>query len=192
MKKLYLSILALLFMAASAFSQSIVVPPNLDGTTMFPFTYLSDFIDADTAANGDQMHTVYQLETGGVYFFTGQKNWEFDVRLEAVGDPDNGKPLVSRINTAGGTALAPIYRGFGNFEWDGIYIIMGEEGADAAQYETAPFRPEGNDKRFIFNNCIIEKSRQGTIRIEGENAKVYLTNCIIRNFGDFEKFWIHI
>ncbi|MCB9266194.1 MAG: T9SS type A sorting domain-containing protein [Lewinellaceae bacterium] len=188
MKKLYLSILALLFMAASAFSQSIVVPPNLDGTTMFPFTYLSDFIDADTAANGDQMHTVYQLETGGVYFFTGQKNWEFDVRLEAVGDPDNGKPLVSRINTAGGTALAPIYRGFGNFEWDGIYIIMGEEGADAAQYETAPFRPEGNDKRFIFNNCIIEKSRQGTIRIEGENAKVYLTNCIIRNFGDFEKF----
>jgi hypothetical protein len=187
MKKLYPTLLVFLFAATSAFAQSVVVPPNLNGTSQFPFTYLSDFIDADTAANGGQLHTVYQLETGGVYFFTDQKNWTFDVRLEAVGDPALGKPLVSRINSAGGTALAPMYRGFGNFEWDGIYIILGEEGADAAQYETAPFRPEGDDKRFVFNDCIIEKSRQGTIRIEGENAKVYITDCIIRNFGDFEK-----
>lgn len=180
--------MTLMLVTASLFSQSIEVPENLDGTAMFPFTYITNFIEADTNATGDQMHDVYLLKTGGLYFFTKEAKWTFDVTLRATGDPDLGKPVVSRANASGGTSLARMYRGFGNFTWDGIYIILGEEGADAAQYETSPFRPEGDDKRFIFNDCIIEKSRQGTIRIEGENTKTYVTNCIIRNYGDYEKF----
>ncbi len=188
MKKLYFSILSMLFIGFSMTAQSIVVPPNLNGTTAFPFTYLSDFITADTTAAGAQAHNVYLLETGSLYFFTSTVRWTFDVALKATGDPVKGKPVVARANKAGGTDLVDMYRGFGNFTWDGVYLIMGEEGPMAAQYETAPFRPEGDDKRFIFNDCIIEKCRQGTIRIEGENTKTYITNCWIRNFGDYEKF----
>ncbi len=188
MKKLYSTLLATLCFALIGSAQSIVVPPNLNGSTAFPFTYLSDFIDADTSATGEQLHDTYLLQTGGLYFFTAEATWQFDVHLVATGNEALGKPVVARANKTGGTALAPMYRGFGNFTFDGLYIIMGEEGAEAAQYETSPFRPEGNDKRFIFNNCIIEKSRQGTMRIEGENTKTYITNCIIRNFGDYERF----
>ena len=188
MKKHYFSFLLILSLATSMLGQSITVPPNLDGTTQFPFTYLSDFIDADTNATGDQMHDVYLLESGSLYFFTSEVKWDFDVTLRATGDPSKGRPVVARANKSGGSSLDPMYRGFGSFTWDGIYVILGEEGAMAASYETAPFRPEGDDKRFIFNDCIIEKSRQGTIRIEGENSKTYVTNCWIRNFGDYERF----
>lgn len=188
MKKLYTTLVATLFLGYFGFAQSIVVPPNINGSEAFPFTYLSDFIDADTSAEGVQLHDTYLLQTGALYFFTAEATWAFDVHLVATGDESLGKPVVARANKTGGTALAPMYRGFGSFTFDGLYVIMGEEGADAAQYETAPFRPEGNDKRFVFNNCIIEKSRQGTMRVEGENSKIYITNCIIRNFGDFERF----
>ncbi|PSR14717.1 MAG: hypothetical protein DA408_02390 [Bacteroidetes bacterium] len=188
MKTHYIAFLSLMLLALGLSAQSIAVPPNLNGTAGFPFTYLSDFIDADTSAAGEQLHDTYLLQRGALYFFTGEKTWTFDVNLVATGDEALGQPVVSRANAAGGTALAPMYRGFGSFTWDGIYIIMGEEGADAAAYETAPFRPEGSDKRFIFTNCTIEKSRQGTIRIEGDNTKTYITNCEIRNFGDFERF----
>lgn len=188
MKKHYIPFFALLLFSASLWGQSIEVPPNINGTTMFPFTYLSDFIDADTSATGEQLHDTYLLQRGAVYFFTGQAEWPFDVNLVAFGDEALGKPVVSRANASGGTALDPMYRGFGSFTWDGIYIIMGEEGPEAAQYETAPFRPEGDDKRFVFNDCTIEKSRQGTIRIEGENSTTIITNCEIRNFGDYERF----
>lgn len=188
MKKLYATLIATLFITGYNFAQSIMVPPNLDGTAEFPFTYLSDFIDADTSATGAQLHDTYLLQTGGLYFFTGEKTWAFDVSLVATGDPALGKPVLSRANKSGGTNLVGMYRGFGNFTFDGLYIIMGDEGPDAAQYETAPFRPEGNNKRFIFNNCIIEKSRQGTIRAEGENVKIYITKCILRDFGDYERF----
>jgi len=190
MKKLYTTFLASLLVLTCAWSQSrsIVVPPNLNGTAAFPFTYLSDFIDADSMPNGTRPHDTYLLQTGGVYFFTAEKTWRFDVHLVATGDTARGKPVVARANKTGGTALDPLYRGFGNFTFDGLYVIMGEEGATAATYETTPFRPEGDNKRFIFNNCVIEKSRQGTIRIEGENSKTYITNCIIRNFGDYERF----
>ena len=188
MKKIYFPLFAMLFFTGIISAQSIVVPPNLDGTDLFPFTYLSDFIDADTTATGEQSHDTYLLQTGAAYFFTSQAEWAFDVHLVATGDESLGKPLVARANKAGEASLDPMYRGFGNFTFDGIYIIMGEEGAMAAQYETSPFRPEGDGKKFVFNNCIIEKSRQGTIRIEGEDTKTIITNCWLRNFGDYEKF----
>lgn len=188
MRKIF-TILCLTFLIVGMVNaQSIEVPPNLDGTDQFPFTYLNDFIDADTSDTGEQLHDTYLLQRGSLYFFTGQATWTFDVHLKATGDESLGRPVVSRANKTGGTDLAPMYRGFGNFSWDGIYVILGEEGADAAQYETAPFRPEGDDKTFSYNDCIIEKSRQGAIRCEGENAKIILTNNIIRNFGDYERF----
>ena len=188
MKKIYSALLLLFWMASHLSAQSVVVPKNLNGTAAFPFTDISDYISKDTTATGERKNKTYLLETGGLYFFTGEMKWTFDVELVATGNPALGRPIVARRNPSGATALPPLYSGFGSFTFDGLYVIMGEEGATASAYETTPFRTFGDNKRFVFNNCIFEKSRQGLIRLEGENCKVYVTNCIMRNFGDYERF----
>lgn len=188
MKKWYTLFLFACWLSTTLSAQSIVVPKNLNGTAAFPFTDISDYIAKDTTSDGKRKNLTYLLETGGLYFFTGEMKWTFDVELVATGNPALGKPILARRNPSGATALPPLYSGFGSFTFDGLYIIMGEEGATSATYETTPFRTFGDNKRFVFNNCIIEKSRQGLIRLEGENCKVYVTNCVMRNFGDYERF----
>lgn len=189
MKKIYITSLFFLCFIGSILAQTITVDANLDGDASFPFTDINVFINNDTSATGEQLHDVYLLEAGGVYFFTAPALWPFDVTIAATGNVENlGKPFVGRRNAAGGTSLGRIYTGFGSLTFDGLFLQLGEEGPDAAQYETSPVRPEGNGKKYVFNNCIIEKSRQGTIRVEGEDAVVYVTNNIIRNYGDYEKF----
>ena len=187
MQQRYLLLLLVACFACGLGAQSVTVPANADGTEDFPFTYLDLFIDADTTDAGVQQNDTYLLEAGGIYFFTKTNRWDFDVTLAATGDTETlGRPVVDRINPAGGTSLDAIYRGSGNFHWEGIYIVLGDEGANAASYETASFRPEGIRKTYSWNDCVIEKSRQGTIRSEGDSISVFITNSILRNFGDYE------
>ena len=167
-------------------AQSIVVPADLDDIGGNPVTFISDYVDADTTAEGVQQHDTYLLQRGGTYLFNAEKRWEFDVAFVATGDEDLPRPIITRFSETSPDNLPPMYRGFGNLTFDGIYLIMGEEVATAASYENSSIRPQGVGKRFIFNNCIIEKSRQAIARIEGDSSKSYVTNCIIRNIGDYE------
>jgi hypothetical protein len=171
-------------------AQTVTIPINLDGDNDFPFTYMDRFIDGDTTAAGERNGTeTYLLEAGGLYFFEKTNRWEFDVNIAATGDVETlGKPLVDRLNPTGGSSLPQMFRGEGGFTWDGIYIILGDEGPLASRYETSSFRPEGDSTTYSFNDCIIEKSRQGLIRSEGEFVTIKVTNCIMRNFGDYGRF----
>ncbi|MGB3799673.1 MAG: T9SS type A sorting domain-containing protein, partial [Lewinella sp.] len=189
MQKRYALFIVLLALAIALPAQSIVVPADLDDVGGIAATYIDLYIDADTSDAGEQLHDTYLLEAGGLYYFTKTNRWDFDVTLAATGDTETlGRPLVDRANPTGGTTLDEIYRGTGSFYWDNIYLILGDEGPTAAAYETASFRPQGVGQTYSWNNCIIEKSRQGTIRAEGDSAKVFITNCILRNFGDYELF----
>lgn len=186
MRKIYLAFLTLC--SAGLATAQVTVPADLTNADGFIYTDISEYVTADTTATGEQNNVVYLLEAGGVYAFTREVTWDFDVVLRATGDIEaDGRPIILRVNLTGASDFDPMYRGFGSFTWDGLYIIMGEEGPEAAAYETASFRPQGDDKRFVFNNCIIEKSRQGTMRIEGANSVAILTNNYIRNFGDYEQ-----
>jgi hypothetical protein len=167
-------------------AQTIVVPENLNGTSSFPYTFINDYIDADTTATGARRNNVYLLKAGGVYYFTAQANWAFDVTLRATGDVKLlGKPYVDRFNKTGGTALPVLYRGTGGFTLDGLYIVMGENGATAAAYTTTPISPTSINKKFIITNCILEKSRQGIMNINGNGCSAFITKNILRNFGDY-------
>ncbi|WP_116105970.1 T9SS type A sorting domain-containing protein [Lewinella sp. IMCC34191] len=189
MQKRY-SLYFFLFVLAGALpAQSVVVPADLDDVGGIPATYIDVYIEADTSATGEQLHDTYLLEAGGLYYFTKTNRWDFDVTIAATGDTETlGRPIADRANPTGGTSLDEIYRGTGSFYWDNIYLILGDEGPNAAMYETASFRPQGVGQTYSWNNCIIEKSRQGTIRAEGDSAKVFITNSILRNFGDYELF----
>ncbi|WP_020570931.1 T9SS type A sorting domain-containing protein [Neolewinella persica] len=189
MTKIYALLVALMCCSFALEAQTVTIPANVDGDAGFPFTYLDRFIDGDTTAAGDRNGTeTYLLEAGGIYFFSKVNRWTFDVNLAATGDVATlGRPLVDRLNPTGGSNLVEMFRGEGGFTWDGIYIIMGDEGPLAAAYETASFRPEGDSTTYSWNDCIIEKSRQGTIRSEGDFVTVKITNSILRNFGDYAR-----
>ena len=189
MQKCYSLYILLFALTAALPAQSVVVPANLNTVGGVPATFIDLYIEADTSDAGEQLHDTYLLEAGGFYYFTKTNRWDFDVTIAATGDTETlGRPVVDRANPTGGATLDEIYRGTGSFYWDNIYLILGDEGPTAAMYETASFRPQGVGQTYSWNNCIIEKSRQGTIRAEGDSAKVFITNCILRNFGDYELF----
>ncbi|OAV43132.1 T9SS type A sorting domain-containing protein [Lewinella sp. 4G2] len=186
MKKLYFLLLCACCFAASLSAQRIEVPANLDPLApTVPATNLSNFVDANPT------NTVFVLERGGLYYFDSKKEWEFDVAFVAESAPtsltDPMMPLIQRFN-AGATNLAPMYEGTGNFTIDGCHVIMGEESPTAGNFENSSIRPRGIDKRYIFRNCWIEKSRQAIARIEGDGSKSYVENCFIQNMGDYQRF----
>lgn len=169
-------------------AQTITIPEGLNtGSDGIPVSWIDAFIDADTSATGEQNNDTYLLVPGGNYVFTVNNTWDFDVTIASAGGPDDPRPFVGRARRDGSGNPGVIYTGSGNFTLDGIYLIMGDDGLDAASYETAAIRPDGNNKTYTFNNCIIEKSRQGTIRSEGENPTVIVTNNLLRNFGDYKR-----
>jgi len=188
--KQFLFTLCILLTGLSAVTaQTIVVPENINGTANFAYTFINDFIDADTTASGIRRNNVYLLKAGGVYYFTAEATWSFNVTLRATGDVNLlGKPYVDRFNKTGGTVLPNVYRGTGSLTLDGLYFVMGENGANAAAYQTTPISTFGINKKFIITNCILEKSRQGIMNINGNGCSAFVTKNILRNFGDYGRF----
>lgn len=188
MNKFYCLLTLFVCCAFGLQAQTVTIPEGLNtGSDGIPVSWIDAFIDADTSATGEQLNDTYLLVPGGNYVFTVNNTWDFDVTIASAGGPNDPRPFIGRARRDGSGNPGPIYTGSGNFTFDGIYLLMGDDGLDAAAYETAAFRPEGNDKTYIFNNCIIEKSRQGTIRSEGENPTVIVTNNLLRNFGDYKR-----
>jgi|AntRauTorckE5430_2_1112549.scaffolds.fasta_scaffold00717_5 hypothetical protein len=188
MNKFYCLLTILVCGAFGLQAQSTTIPEGLNsGSDGIPVSWIDAFIDADTAMNGSQNNDTYLLVPGGNYVFTANNTWGFDVTIASAGGPDDLRPFVGRARRDGAGNPGPIYTGTGNFTFDGIYLLLGDDGLDAAAYETASFRPAGDNKTYTFNNCIIEKSRQGTIRSEGENPTVIVTNNLLRNFGDYKR-----
>ncbi len=176
----------LLFLCSSGlFAQGTLIGANLDGTADFPFTFLDVFVEANNG--GSASDNLYLLERGGSYFFTSRATWDFNVEFRATGDESLPRPVVSRVNLTG-EPPQDMYRGFGNLTFDGVHLIPGDEGPEAAQYETGSIRPSGDNTRIIFRNSIIEKDRQAVLRVVGENVKMYFESCEIRNLGDYEQF----
>jgi len=169
-------------------AQTTTIPEGLNtGTDGIPVTWIDAFIDADTTAAGEQQNDTYLLVAGGNYVFTVNSTWDFDVTIGSTGGPDDPRPFVGRAKRDGSGNPGRIYSGFGDFTLDNVFLVMGDDGLDANSFETAAMRPAGDSATYTFNNCIIEKSRQGTIRSEGEFPKVIITNCLLRNFGDYKR-----
>jgi hypothetical protein len=185
MKKTFYLILVVLLMIATMRAQSIIVPKNLNGTADLPLTWLSDFITADTNANGTQKNKVYLLQPGELYVFTSQVVWRSDITIKSNGKPTDPRPIIFRINKTGGSTLAPMYRGFGSLTLDGLYVIQGDEGPLAAAYTTNPMIGFGKGKTYSILNCVMIKNRQAILRIEADSSKAIVEGNHIYNLGDY-------
>jgi hypothetical protein len=71
----------------------------------------------------------------------------------------------------------------GNVTIKNLWIIAGEKGP-LENHDWGKIRYMGSDTRIIADHCIIEKDRGGFFQIRGNNVKLYITNCILRNGGN--------
>ncbi|MEL7162709.1 MAG: hypothetical protein AAFN92_18265, partial [Bacteroidota bacterium] len=194
MTRFYFSLLACLLTLTAVRAQeipdsAIVIPPDLIDENGFKFSYIDLFVDADTSDTGEPLHNTYLMEAGGIYFFSKRNFWDYDTYFGAIGDTEAlGRPIVERRNASGGSALQDVYRGPAGISFDNLDITMGDKGPNAANYEVAMVRGNGNGVTYRWNNCILRKVRQALARSEGINEKVFVTNCHIYNLGDFGQF----
>ncbi|MEM1359661.1 MAG: hypothetical protein AAGF89_15770, partial [Bacteroidota bacterium] len=189
MIRFYLFLLACCCLAGLQAQNSVEVPANLVDEDGFIFTYIDQYVEADTLENGDQAHDTYLLEAGGVYYFSKRVLWDFDVFFGAYGDTEMmGRPFVGRRSPTGTTNLPDVYRGSADVSFDNLEIEMGYEGPTNSTYEVALLRGGGDSVRYSFNNCVLYKVRQALVRSEGQHESVFITNSHIYNLGDYERF----
>ncbi|MEM6964034.1 MAG: T9SS type A sorting domain-containing protein [Bacteroidota bacterium] len=187
MKKHYTFVLFVFTMlcATQINAQTVVnIPASTDPTMP---TDIFPVIMGDTTATGERNdnNTIYKLENGQVYITTGRivNKPEWDLRIEAVdlSDTEN-KPIITRVPNASGT-YPDIMRPEGNVTLRNIWFVVGERGA-LEQHDWGKIRYMGDSTRVIADHCIFEKDRGGFFQLRGNNIKLYVTNCILRNGGN--------
>ena len=187
MKKIYKITLFLSFLigACNISAQAIVnIPASTDPTMP---TDIFDYIMGDTTATGERNdnNTIYTLENGQVYITTGRivNKPEWTLHIEAVDLDDTvNKPIIARIPNDSGT-YPDIMRPEGNVTLKNIWFVVGETGP-LEQHEWGKIRYMGDDTRIIADHCIFEKDRGGFFQLRGNNIKLYITNCVLRNGGN--------
>ena len=186
MKKIYnLVFFAILFSATSTLAQTVVTIPASTDPTMI--TDIFPVIMGDTTATGERNdnNTIYKLENGGVYITSDRivNKPEWALQIEAV-DLENTdlKPVITRIPNASG-AYPDIMRPEGNVTLRNVWFVAGEKGP-LENHDWGKIRYMGDDTRVIADHCIFEKDRGGFFQLRGNNIKLYITNCILRNGGN--------
>lgn len=186
MKKIYIyKLFAFLLFASTIQAQTVkVIPASTDPTSP---TDIFPAIMGDTTSTGERNdnNTIYQLENGAVYITSDRivNTLEWDLQIEAV-DLENTdtKPVIARIPNASGT-YPDIMRPEGNVTLKNIWFVVGEKGA-LEQHDWGKIRYMGDNTRVIADHCIFEKDRGGFFQLRGNNIKLYITNCILRNGGN--------
>lgn len=186
MKKHYiLNLFALTLITFGLNAQTFkVIPASADPTSP---TDIFPAIMGDTTATGERNdeNTIYQLENGQVYVTSGRivnkPNW--DLQIQAL-DLENTatKPIIARIPNAS-AQFPDIMRPEGNVTLRNIWFVVGEKGA-LEQHDWGMIRYMGDNTRIVVDHCIFEKDRGGFFQLRGNNIKLYVTNCILRNGGN--------
>lgn len=166
-------------------AQTVVNIPASSDPTM-P-TDIFPVIMGDTTATGERNdnNTIYKLENGQVYITTGRivNKPEWDLQIEAM-DLNNiaAKPVIATIPNASGD-YPDIMRPEGNVTLKNIWFIVGAKGP-LENHNWGKIRYMGDNTRVIADHCIFEKDRGGFFQLRGNNIKLYVTNCILRNGGN--------
>ncbi len=149
------------------------------------FGTLNLAVAGDTTAAGKRNpNRVYRLENGGFYLINGNinnaKNGGFILRVQAAKASGPMPILMSGLNATGGTATAERYFDFmKNGSIKGLYF----SGLDAlARNNPRNMVQAGADSVSVrIDSCFFDYDRQGPIRSNAHEQKIYVTNTIVRN-----------
>jgi len=147
---------------------------------------LQDFILGDTLADGSRvdLHRIYRLERGKVYFLSGTLGFPFDLNLISADEPADSHPPVIAPSTVPSPAhsITPD----GNVNCNGIYFI---NNAPDKTVSAATMYAAGEDKTYIFENCIFEGNAWNAIGFGAGAKAIIFRDNIVRNAINSGSYW---
>ncbi|HKI44562.1 MAG TPA: T9SS type A sorting domain-containing protein [Balneolales bacterium] len=146
---------------------------------------LRDAIAADTTATGERAHKVYKLKKGGFYWITDPiQNDNFPLIIVGENaDPTDiygNPPVIQRVTRNDGTAPSDrMFTVVDDATFKKVWIVGADDNGVQTAYQ--PVTITGNDKTYIFDNVIFERSNFAITAFTGTNNDIHFTNCKFRN-----------
>lgn len=165
----------LLLPVSASFAQRTVQVPAGFGT-------IHSVIFGDTTSTGARVdtNTVYVLHTDSLYILDGTFEPTFPVKMESDGKQGTMPHLILAV-PSGGTVPDQAIRPHADFYAKGIWFSAQAElnSGEGARV----FRFQENGIKVTLDSCIVSNASQAAFRLDTQNDRLVVMNCIIRDIG---------
>lgn len=177
MKKIYKTKTSLMMMALFlGLSASIFAQRTVD--VVQGVGTLNEAIFSDTTGTGDRVDstTVYVLADGGIYLSTGEIDFSFPLSIVAA----NGAAVKPKLYPAvdDGNESTRLFVPRNDLTLIGLDISNTDE-LGARNKNT--IRVKGDNARIYLEDCSLNEDSQAPFRLDGENISIIIKNCVIAN-----------
>ena len=177
MKHLF-TVLAILALTWYTHAQStMIIEPGDVGT-------LNEMIEGDTMPDGSRMDAerIYILRRGFPYVMSGTLEFSgYHLQIQAEDGPGE-RPFILASPGDGGESASQLFRisGSGDLTFKGLHIT----GRDLlGNYNSRAVRINSENSRVTLDDCIIDEVGQSVFRVQGDSAKMYITNSLFTRIG---------
>jgi hypothetical protein len=161
---------------------TVDVPFMIDNN---PLGAINKFILGDTTATGERnnINRVYKCGRGMIYFFDSIMETHFPLTLIAE-DDDPANPTAPPVLAPGiledNTSPTGLIDAYDNAIFKNLYFCAIRPDQVALNYNIA-VRLYLENGRYVVNNCVFDGWGSGAIRQYGNFARVFITDCHVRN-----------
>ena len=143
---------------------------------------INETINGDTTATGERNHQHYILRRNATYLYTASVNNPGYALLVTAEDGDGELPIIKALGPQVGEdeAERPFLAGGDLYLMD-LTLNGWDNGGNYTDNATVRLAVDGIT--VVVKNVNFDFNRQNAIRINAENCKVYVENCIFTNQG---------
>lgn len=126
---------------------------------------------------------VYKLQKGGFYWLSERivnDGWHLRIIGETPGPTELENPaVIQMVARADGSHDGRIITGGGSITMKNVYVIGADETGVQTYYQ--PIQIDASNSRFVFDNCIFERTNFALVAFTAKNNDIFFTNCKFRN-----------
>ena len=126
---------------------------------------------------------VYKLQKGGFYWITEtitNDGWPLRIVGETPGAGERENPAVLQmVAREDGSVNGRMITGGGDITLKNLYIIGADNNGVQTYYQ--PIQIDAGDSRFVFDNCVFERTNFALVAFTAKNNNITFTNCKFRN-----------
>jgi len=177
MKKIYKTMSSLMMMALLlGLSASILAQRTVE--VVQGVGTLNEAIFSDTTETGDRVDstTVYVLSDGGFYLSTGEIDFSFPLSIVAADGAAVKPKLYPAVDD--GNESSRLFVPRNDLTLIGLDISNTDE-LGARNKNT--IRVKGDNARIYLEDCSLNEDTQAPFRLDGENISIIIKNCVISN-----------
>jgi Secretion system C-terminal sorting domain len=178
-------VLVLLFISTSYISaQDTILVEWTDQNGALVVDALFNAVMGDTATDGTRanLNRVYKLKKGGYYWNHSTITNDFPLRIigETPGNDITTAPaVIQMVLGEGGVSPGKLIQGAESITMKNLYIIGSDDIGVQTYYQ--PIEMNVDNKRYIFDNIVFERSNFSLLSWNGKNNDIFITNCNFRN-----------